>query len=291
MPDLPADQRALLAAVVATPDDDTPRLVYADWLDDHGDPVQAGYIRESVRLARLPANDPGRPGLEKRLTAVLEDNADEWAVALGRAPAATGMCYRRGFVHTIRYHRLDDYLRDGPAWFRTAPVQGLSVDFGEVPPDDPGIDWWAANRNRLRWFAESTDFARLRSLAIHGLNAAEESWIELLKNPALAGLRELDVSGCGWTDEELEWVDNYTHFHGLQVLDLGDVPPDRIPDGIAAFPSGWHFLGLRAVYFGEPLPPTDDGLAPVLDPEWADRMTAHFGDRWGNRRPPPPVWC
>ena len=30
------DRDALLAAILAAPDDDTPRLVYADWLDEHG---------------------------------------------------------------------------------------------------------------------------------------------------------------------------------------------------------------------------------------------------------------
>jgi uncharacterized protein (TIGR02996 family) len=29
---------ALLQAVLASPDDDTPRLVYADWLEERGDP-------------------------------------------------------------------------------------------------------------------------------------------------------------------------------------------------------------------------------------------------------------
>jgi uncharacterized protein (TIGR02996 family) len=31
---LTADERALLAAIAAAPDDDVPRLVYADWLDE-----------------------------------------------------------------------------------------------------------------------------------------------------------------------------------------------------------------------------------------------------------------
>ena len=32
------EREALLAAVVADPDNDLPRLVYADWCDDHGEP-------------------------------------------------------------------------------------------------------------------------------------------------------------------------------------------------------------------------------------------------------------
>ena len=32
------DEQALLAAVIANPEGDLPRLAYADWLDEHGDP-------------------------------------------------------------------------------------------------------------------------------------------------------------------------------------------------------------------------------------------------------------
>src|SRR5262245_2593359 len=52
-----------LAAIRAAPDDDTPRLVYADWLDEHGDPDRAEFIRVQVELARLAQDDPRRPEL------------------------------------------------------------------------------------------------------------------------------------------------------------------------------------------------------------------------------------
>lgn len=45
------DADALLAAVLDRPGDDTPRLVYADWLDDHGDPDRAEFIRVGVQIA------------------------------------------------------------------------------------------------------------------------------------------------------------------------------------------------------------------------------------------------
>jgi len=40
---------ALYRAVVAEPEDDLPRLVLADWLDDHGHAARAAFIREQVR--------------------------------------------------------------------------------------------------------------------------------------------------------------------------------------------------------------------------------------------------
>lgn len=46
-----SEQDALIAAIKANPDDDTPRLVYADWLQERCDPwslKRAGFIREWV---------------------------------------------------------------------------------------------------------------------------------------------------------------------------------------------------------------------------------------------------
>src|SRR5262249_38310630 len=45
----PADREGLLAAIRAAPEDDLPRLAYADWLDENGD--EAGQAR--ARLVRL----------------------------------------------------------------------------------------------------------------------------------------------------------------------------------------------------------------------------------------------
>ena len=42
---------ALLAAVCAAPDDDLPRLVYADWCDENGQPERAEFIRVQVTIA------------------------------------------------------------------------------------------------------------------------------------------------------------------------------------------------------------------------------------------------
>jgi uncharacterized protein (TIGR02996 family) len=72
------EREALLAAVRANPDDRTARLVFADWLDEHSDPLGA-YVRAE---AELLACEPGGAG---------------WADAAGRlrelaasAPRALG---------------------------------------------------------------------------------------------------------------------------------------------------------------------------------------------------------
>src|SRR5262245_53903015 len=57
-----SDEAALLAAIGAQPDEDTPRLAYADWLDEHADAlpdpalarVRAEFIRVQTERLRCP---------------------------------------------------------------------------------------------------------------------------------------------------------------------------------------------------------------------------------------------
>jgi uncharacterized protein (TIGR02996 family) len=49
---------ALLAAVIADAEDDAPRLVYADWLDEHGDEARAAFIRNQCALFDKSPADP-----------------------------------------------------------------------------------------------------------------------------------------------------------------------------------------------------------------------------------------
>lgn len=51
------EEAALLAAILTHPEDDTPRLVYADWLDEHEQPERAELIRVQCERAKLPEKD------------------------------------------------------------------------------------------------------------------------------------------------------------------------------------------------------------------------------------------
>lgn len=124
-----SDGPALLAAVLASPGEDTPRLVYADYLQETGDPFWAEFIRTHIRLTDLRtrgglADDiRGAERLAARVRAlsrkvyfskrfpfpVVECLA--WANA-GRATQAVRL--RRGFVEEVR---LQSYM-----WARHAPA-------------------------------------------------------------------------------------------------------------------------------------------------------------------------
>lgn len=50
------EEQAFLDAIRDAPDDDTPRLVFADWLEEHGQPERAEFIRVQCELARIRAD-------------------------------------------------------------------------------------------------------------------------------------------------------------------------------------------------------------------------------------------
>jgi uncharacterized protein (TIGR02996 family) len=68
-----------LQAIAEQPDDDTPRLVSADWLDEHGDPARAEFIRVQIELAKGVRGSRRRLELEARQRALLAAHGRAWA--------------------------------------------------------------------------------------------------------------------------------------------------------------------------------------------------------------------
>jgi uncharacterized protein (TIGR02996 family) len=75
---------AFLGDIIEHPDDDAPRLIYADWLDDQGQPERAEFIRLQCLLASLPQDDPSRPEYQERERQLLDAHKAEWAAELKR---------------------------------------------------------------------------------------------------------------------------------------------------------------------------------------------------------------
>ena len=77
-----SDEAAFLDALKANPADDTARLVYADWLDEHNEPLKAEYLRAVVALAQQDDNLLASPEAE-HLTRAAAGLDDHWRAAAG----------------------------------------------------------------------------------------------------------------------------------------------------------------------------------------------------------------
>src|SRR5438477_13205900 len=99
------DHAPFLAAIRAAPDDDAPRLIYADWLDEHGQPERAEFIRVQIELAKSPADGRHSARLKKREKQLLEEFEGEWTEPLSEFvfdDYTDHPCkFRRGFVERV----------------------------------------------------------------------------------------------------------------------------------------------------------------------------------------------
>jgi uncharacterized protein (TIGR02996 family) len=83
-----SEEAAFLEALKTNPADDTARLVYADWLDEHGEPQKAAYLRLVAELARECDGCAAHPhGL--RLRELSASVSEEWRAETGSRFVAT----------------------------------------------------------------------------------------------------------------------------------------------------------------------------------------------------------
>jgi uncharacterized protein (TIGR02996 family) len=76
-----SEEIVFIRAILAAPGDHTPRLVYADWLDERGESdagFRAEYLRTECQLDSLPSKDSRRRRLQARLLELRKLVGDDW---------------------------------------------------------------------------------------------------------------------------------------------------------------------------------------------------------------------
>jgi uncharacterized protein (TIGR02996 family) len=80
-------EAALVRLVQEQPDEDAPRLVYADWLEEMGQRERAEYVRLQVQLGRLgERDDDALSDAGRRLRQLADDLPIMWRAQLARQP-------------------------------------------------------------------------------------------------------------------------------------------------------------------------------------------------------------
>jgi uncharacterized protein (TIGR02996 family) len=111
-----------LEAILAEPDDDASRLVYADWLEEEGGPgehARAELIRVQVRAERLPVGRE-RSALLKRARYLIKAHP-EWAEAITKRRLGSKVVFQRGFPHRVTCHAYR-FVRVADELFAAAPT-------------------------------------------------------------------------------------------------------------------------------------------------------------------------
>src|SRR5947199_487789 len=124
------ERDALLRAICANPDDDTSRLVFADWLDEHAEPERAEFIRVQIELARGVEN----PALKEREKVLLAAHRDEWEQPFRQFEVEGSfrefiyaLHFRRGFVWGIEVNDEEQrFANHATELFALAPIQRVA---------------------------------------------------------------------------------------------------------------------------------------------------------------------
>jgi len=130
---------ALLHAVLEAPEDDTPRLVLADYLEESGHPAwaaRAAYIRLQIEEARLPWDHPRRAEWYPAMVRLKQHFQDEWDVALAHHTTRIQAERRRGFVAELVGEITELDALPQQAW-AMAPITRISVLMDQQPPSAP----------------------------------------------------------------------------------------------------------------------------------------------------------
>lgn len=162
------DWPAFLAAIVTEPDDDTRRLVAADFLEEHGEADRAAFIRVQIELARLEASGLEASGeaaaLRKKEHAFLGPKSERphlWAAeecpelvrpdprGRLRFEGTERLRWRRGFVEAVTCPAAE-WLRHGVAVRARNPVRGVVL----TECDAVNRDAWYAGLDALRGLRE-----------------------------------------------------------------------------------------------------------------------------------------
>ncbi len=245
---------AFLQAIRDEPDDDAPRLVYADWLEDHGQEARAEFIRVQCERAR-PDTEPGRAAeLEMRAWRLLVENWKAWVGPLrelvgpdgsrrgetwlmGGPHAEALFKFRRGFVESLALGA-DVFVRLGGELARLMPLRHLLLwRAGAYAPDlaaSPHLegvsrldfsDYFIAPLDAAgaRALASSPYLGRLRALHLYDNNLGDAGLRALAEAPWLAGLRLLNVMENGLSAAGVRALVASPHFR-LEELRLGSNP-------------------------------------------------------------------
>jgi uncharacterized protein (TIGR02996 family) len=219
-----SDRDALFQAILDAPDDDAPRLVFADWLDEQGESDRAEFIRVQCEMARLPFYEPRYVHLERRAAELHVRCITEWRFHW----LPPEQEFRRGFVEELTLpggmflRRADDLFRQTPLrWvhftglpqgrpWRWEPVARLSgVEFPVAPFGQPD-EWLGLVLPRLRWlkvglltaataFLRAAACPRLEALDLSGSPVANADLDELLQEVCQTTVRAfaLDAAADG----------------------------------------------------------------------------------------------
>jgi uncharacterized protein (TIGR02996 family) len=224
-----SQQDALYRSVCEYPDEDMPRLIFADWVEEAGDSIRAEFIRMQIALARVAEHDV----LWTRARQLHPNAILGWSLTYPLPSLPAGFSWeghrtRRGFSWQATAENLDAFLTDAPALFAAAPVQSLCFD--------P-----RSNLNkRFLDLVNCPHLDRIRRLEFSLTRIDSEGASLLGSSPFARNITELSFANNAVTTEGLGALAASCLFEQLRELELerAALPPSELVESLAAMKMG-----------------------------------------------------
>jgi uncharacterized protein (TIGR02996 family) len=223
--------QAFLDAIVADIDDDAPRLIYADWLDEQDNGDRAEFIRIQCERARRSAWDAEQVRLRLREEELLTQHGEEWLAEMPAIRGARWEGFRRGIVAEVSFSSFEAMRASAPACRAVAPVEAVIVRWPRRREGGRSVKPIAELREltftgnpdyeTFEWVAESPQLSTLRRLTARGLWG--EALEQLVASPHLANLKSLRLPSNDLGNEGLLALTESASLTALEELDFSSM--------------------------------------------------------------------
>jgi len=230
-----------LRAILDAPNDDLPRLIFADYLEESGEADRAEFIRIQCELAAGCENSERKKPLESRQAELLAKYSEAWRLPI-RGPQA----FRRGFVDSL-WTSADVLLASEPELIVGSTVRTLRITSADKYIDNLAeyrgferIEHLDLTNNnlagdyRLRAILGNPHLAKLKGLNLHNNRIWADDVLRIARSPVAIRLTHLDLSGNGIGNEGVSHLANESAFANLEVLNLRSdgLPEYECIDGV-----------------------------------------------------------
>lgn len=235
---------AFLQDILAHPDDDAPRLIFADWLEEQGDTAgvaRAEFIRVQCALASGQLPPPRKAKLRLREQQLRYEWEEEWAHPIRRLVETWQ--FHRGFIEEISI-RSDSFIAVADRLCRKAPIQRLSL----MHPRQCGL----SNSVNVAAIADNENLRRLRFLSLNDNRLESRDVNALVVSEHLTSLTTLDLSSNRIGDGGLRALASAPLLGRLERLnlshnDVGAVGLRALSDALDALVRSPEGLRLQAL--------------------------------------------
>jgi uncharacterized protein (TIGR02996 family) len=229
--------RSFFRAIKENPDDDTPRLIFADWLQERGDAAMSArgeFLRLNVLRHRLSPDDPDYDKLKRREAEIVRQYQWTWLRPLADAARWT---YERGMIRLVT-RATKTLTTEIYVWTQTE--EALWIDALTLTHAVREDAWWLQivllpllehpNRldlsennlgDRFDPFLEAHHFPFLRELLLARNRLTAEHIASLVEHPLSRRLMLLDLRHNRLNDDAARLLSESVHLRNIGTLRAG----------------------------------------------------------------------